>query len=71
MENIAKILQDKKLTSEERDFFTHQYHYNAELRVNAYHSKGQFLEKLRRYEDALNEYYVAKDFILQIYGDNN
>jgi hypothetical protein len=49
MEDIAKILQDKKLTSEERDFFTHQYHYNAELRVNAYHSKGQFLEKLRRY----------------------
>ena len=52
--------EDERMDPVEKERLNSTYHHLINLNVLAHQTKGQILEKLKRYEDAIESYSLGK-----------
>ena len=53
-------MDDISITQEAKDKLSQHYHHLVNLHILSYSTKGQILENLKRYEDAIGAYFTGK-----------
>lgn len=67
---IAKF-QDQSLTQNERDALSKHYYHIVNLNMLAFKTRGQILEKFKRFDEAIESYQMAKQVVESNYGHSD
>ena len=66
--DIIYILEQPEISQEDKDFYGEQYHSQMNLHAMSFLTKGQIYEKVKYFEEAIQEYQQGKQVIEANYG---
>ena len=60
IQTMIMRMDDVSISQEAKDKLSQHYHHLVNLHILSYSTKGQILENLKRYEDAIGSYFTGK-----------